>query len=95
MAKQAESVRATIFNCWLVPDCIDFDPWIGVFENQDVSHHDLGRRIAFAFEAVQWDDAIVGASRGPDHKNIGPGWRYVLVAKVRTVGEAMKAMAEH
>jgi hypothetical protein len=72
----------------------DGETWIGVFENQDLGHRDMGRRIAIPYDRAQWEKAAIGKDRAPDHGSIGLGWRYVLIAKCKTVEEAETAMAD-
>lgn len=66
----------------------DGSTWIGVFENQDLGHRDLGRRIALAYDDAFDDQAAIGKTHAPDRRETGPGWRYLLVAKLRDAGEA-------
>jgi len=74
-----------------------------VFQNQDLGHSDLGRKIAMPFPQAVWNGAheaghlppgINVASHAPDHTSIGLGWRYLLIRKCRTVEDAVAAMAE-
>lgn len=76
------------FQRWLE----DGKSWIGIFENHDLGHHDLGRRVAFQYDESQWDKAERNSCRAPDHNAIGLGWRYELVAKCRTADAALKEM---
>lgn len=71
----------------------DPDPgdWVGIFENQDLGHPDLGMRIAGLYGADQWDLAEVGKTTGPDGIH-GLGWRYILAAKTRTFDEALEEL---
>jgi hypothetical protein len=62
---------------------------IGVFENKDLGHRDVGRRIALPYEAKDLDQAELGKAQAPDSAIIGFGWRYLLVAKCSTVDEAL------
>ena len=68
--------------------------WVGVFENHDLGHYDIGRRFAAPYDADQWDRAVVGKTNGPDNQETGLGWRYLLVAKCRTAAEVKAAMLE-
>lgn len=79
-----EKVRAT-YTRWLA----DGTTWIGMFENHDLGHRDVGHRISLAFDDSQFDAGIVGTTRAPDRQDIGLGWRYILIAKLRTVDEAV------
>lgn len=65
--------------------------WVGVFENHDLGHRDLGRKIAFVFGAEQRANAELGKTRAPDTP-VGLGWRYLLVAIAETPQEAKEAM---
>lgn len=84
----SETERDT-FARWLS----DGETWIGVFENHDLSHPDRGRRVALAFDNATKGEAKVGTSRAPDHRTIGLGWRYLLVAICTTPEEALAALA--
>jgi hypothetical protein len=84
------------FTRWLA----DGRTWIGVFQNHDLGHHDVGRRIAVPFDTRR---KLLGArlplqSPAPDHltrkTGLGPGWRYLLVAKADTVDAAIAALKE-
>ena len=99
----------------------DGQTWIGVFENRDPGHPDMGRRIAMPFdvkdlatartrgEATALNRAWVAEHRevtvippseiqhpshAPEEAVKGLGWRYLLIAKVRTVDEAEALMSE-
>lgn len=87
-----ETTRAT-FERWLS----DGSTWIGVFENKDLSHPEVGRRIAVPYDDSLLDQVRVGATRGPDGWDTrgvshGPGWRYILVAVERTADAALRAL---
>ena len=86
------------FRRWLA----DGTSWIGVFENQALDSLNRGQRVALQFDDSFWDVANLG-SRCPDI-NVPPvngiGWKWLLVAKCKTVAEAMKEVygdevAEH
>jgi hypothetical protein len=81
-----ETSRDT-FARWLA----DGSSWIGIFENHDLGHFDLGRRIALPYDMELFDRAEL-KMRAPDHKSIGLGWRYLLVAKCQTVTSALAQM---
>ena len=87
MATGEETTRET-FTRWLK----DGETWIGVFENQDLGHRDLGRRVALPFDVAKFDAAVLGLTGAPDHASIGLGWRYVLKVKTRNVDEALTAL---
>jgi len=92
-ATQAETVEQT-FARWLE----DGDTAIGVFENMELGHHDLGRRVAFPYAKAQLDDLgddnpAIGILQAPDHASIGLGWRYRLVAVALDVETALLALA--
>ena len=72
----------------------DSGDWVGVFENHDLGHYDIGRRFGAVYGAEQWDAAVIGRTNGPDNAETGLGWRYLLVAKCRTAVEAKEAMAD-
>lgn len=63
----------------------DGTTWLGVFENHDLGHYDIGKRCCFPFstEDGSFDKAIVGETRAPDGKHIGLGWRYLLAYKTK------------
>lgn len=70
----------------------DGKTWIGVFQNQDLGHPQVGRRMALPFaDDVYWT-STVGQTKAPDTVTVGLGWRYVLIAKCRTVDEAQAAL---
>jgi hypothetical protein len=48
------------FTRWLS----DGSTWIGVFENQDLGHPDVGRRIALPYDDALFEQATVGKSDG-------------------------------
>lgn len=83
----AQETQRETFERWLS----DGTTWIGVFENQDLGHSRLGDRISVPYDSTQWDGGVIGVSRAPDRAAIGPGWRWILVAKVRTVEDAVAA----
>ena len=68
--------------------------WVGVFENADLGHRDLGARVGFMFDADQWRRARIGQSTAPDRPSYGLGWRYVLVAKCMTPVEAIAELED-
>ena len=73
------------FERWLS----DGTTFVGVFENHDLGHCDVGLRVAFPYDISQWDSAIVGQSRAPDTAQFGFGWRYVLIGKCKNADEAL------
>jgi len=75
---------------WL-DDPADPGDWVGVFENHDLGHPDLGARFALLYGAEQWDAAEVGKTHGPD-TSLGLGWRYILIGKFRDADDAIEAM---
>lgn len=79
------------FEHWLA----DGHSWIGVFENQDANDPKYHQRVAFCFHMNGWHRGVIGKSRGPRNRRIGSGERYVLVAKAKTVEEAVKALGQH
>lgn len=83
-----ETTRET-FTRWLK----DGTTWIGIFENQDLSHYDLGRRVARPYDDSVFDKATINLSGCADHASIGLGWRYVLKVKTRDVDEALGQLA--
>lgn len=62
--------------------------WIGGFENSDLGHPDIGRRILVPFDIPQ-EMAEIGKSRAPDNPEIGLGWRWVLGLITKDVDEAV------
>jgi len=89
-ATKPETTRET-FARWLA----DGETWIGIFENQDLGHYDIGRRVARPYDVSTWDKAIVGLSGCADHATIGLGWRYVLKLKTKDLDAALAALAEN
>lgn len=76
---------------------------ICVFENHDLGHYDMGRRVAIPFApelAIQFNvtghlpTGVSMATQAPDNATIGLGWRYLLVARCSTVDDAMAVMDE-
>ena len=86
-----QDAARVMFTSWLA----DGSSWVGVFQNQDLGHPDAGRKIALCYDDSQFYGMGVGQARAPDHADIGLGWRYRLIAKCRTVEEAMDAMDEN
>lgn len=84
----ANSEMRIKLNQWLS----DGQAWVGVFENHDLGSPDVGRRVAMAFDIAQFDVATLGM-RAPDTRTL-IGWRYGLVAKCKTVEEALTEMRE-
>ncbi len=82
---EREAVVREIYARWLS----DGQSWIGVFENHDLGHPLVGHRVSFQFDLAQLTSAVIGQTRGPDHKEYGLGWRYLLIAKALTVDEAV------
>lgn len=72
----------------------DGDTWVGVFENKELGPS-LGHRFAlpFALSDGSFDKVEVGKSRAPDTR-FYIGWRYILVAKCKTVDEVMALIEE-
>ena len=85
--RASESVEQ-VFTRWLA----DGQTWIGVFENHDLGHRDLGRRVAFSFDVSQLHTVTLQQTRCVDHPSIGLGWRYLLVAQCHTVQDALRAL---
>lgn len=81
--------KEAIFGRWLS----DGKSWVGVFQNIELGHPEGGSKIAFCYDAAQFDAAKINETQAPDGQH-GLGWRYRLVAKCRTVLEAMEAMEE-
>ena len=77
-------LNTAMFEKWLA----DGETWIGIFENHDLGHYDIGRRIAMSFDDSLWDKAELKKTRSPDHKAIGFGWRYLLICRTHDVAEA-------
>jgi hypothetical protein len=72
----------------------DGDTWLGVFENHDFGHPDMGRKAIFPFPLsdVSWEVAKEGETRAPDGKSIGFGWRYILILKTKDAKQAVRAL---
>lgn len=72
----------------------DGDTWLGVFENHDLGHPDMGRRCIFPFSLSDgsWEAAKEGETRAPDGKSIGMGWRYLLIIKTKDPVEAVNSL---
>ncbi len=69
----------------------DNDTVVGVFQNKDLGHPDIGRKVAFPYAAALGDEmrTKIGRMSAPDHEAIGLGWRYKLVSVADTVQEAL------
>lgn len=87
MTTRREAARVT-FTRWLS----DGQTAIGIFENKDLTHPDLGRRVAFPFAASMSDTLAVGKTFAPDNPETGLGWRYILVQIATDADEALAAM---
>jgi hypothetical protein len=78
MSKRIFQVRAPEarekFQTWLVRGDA-----VGVFENEDLGHYNLGHLIFVPLTAEEQGRCTVGQTRGPDGQ-YGPGWRYLLKA---------------
>lgn len=72
----------------------DGDTTACVFENKDLGHPQIGRRVAFPYTKANAEAMAIGTSRAPDSSLYGLGWRYILVARCNTVEEAMAALDE-
>lgn len=69
----------------------DGESWIGVFQNHDLGHSQFGQRIALCFDVKVWDKGEIGKTKAPD-TSYGPGFRFILKAKCKTVAEAQAAL---
>jgi hypothetical protein len=80
------------FKKWLS----DGKTWIGIFENLleegSEANYSRAERFAMPFDDDLWDAAKIREMKAPDTPQFGTGWRYLLIAKVRTVEEALAAM---
>ena len=88
--KVTETSIDEVIDRWF--DSANAGDWVGVFENHDLGHPDLGRRFAAFYDQDEWDRAELMRTTGPD-SSIGLGWRYLLVAKLRTPQAAKAAMS--
>ena len=72
----------------------DPDTWVGIFENHDLGHPQVGLRCAFPFRISDGslDKAEVNKTRAPDGRTIGLGWRYLLVAKCKDADATLIAL---
>jgi hypothetical protein len=69
--------------------------WVGVFENNDLGHRDLGTKMGLLYDQSEWDKAVVGKTIGPDTAEFGLGWRYILIAKSESAAGAKCAMRRY
>ncbi len=83
-----EESPAARFERWFA----DGDTTACVFENKDLGHRDIGRRIVLPYTKEAAAGMAIGTSRAPDMAAIGLGWRYVLVARCTTPAEALAAL---
>lgn len=67
---------------------------VGVFQNKDLGHIEIGRKVAMPFDSDDFQKAKIGETRCPDNPTIGLGWRYILIAKCDTLEEVVDAMKE-
>lgn len=74
----------------------DGDTWVGVFENKDLSHPDIGRRCAVPYDISSWSAAVVGQTRASEFiRRMGMiPWQYILVEKCKTVDEVINSLKE-
>lgn len=70
----------------------DGKSFVAVYENVNLGHPQLGRRICCAYALKDHEELVVGKTTAPDLPGNGPGWRYVLKEKCLTAQTAMKAM---
>ena len=73
----------------------DGDTTVCVFENKDLGHSQVGRRIALPYSKADAEAMAIGTSRAPDITSVGLGWRYILVGRARTPEEVTDLLAEH
>ena len=64
----------------------DGDTVVCVFENKDLGHYDIGRRIALPYTKAIAESVAIGTSRAPD-SDVGLGWRYILVGRAHSPEE--------
>lgn len=71
------------------------DTWVGVFENHDLGHPNVGHCFAIPFRLSDgsFEQAEIGKTRAPD-TSLYIGWRYILIAKCKTVDEVMQRISE-
>lgn len=68
--------------------------WLGVFENHDLGHPDIGRKVGFMFPVEQWGQVELGRTQAPDNAATGLGWRYLLVSMCKTADEGIAAWGD-
>ena len=76
------------FKRWLS----DGTSWIAVFENKALDSGGAGHRIALCYDIQDYDKATIGRDRAPDTR-LTTGWKYILIAKCKTVDEALEMMS--
>jgi len=86
----SEETRLQTFERWLS----DGDTFIGIFQNHALDSARCGHKIAMPFSMEQWDGAVIGKTRAPDHKSIGLGWKYLLMWKSTDAEDALSCMEE-
>ena len=72
----------------------DGETFIGVFENKDLGHPELGHRIMLPYEDALFEAAILGKTTPPDMPYIGLGWRYLMVCKTRSSESAVCSLMD-
>ena len=72
----------------------DGDTTVCVFENKDLGHRDLGRRIALPYSKADAEAMAIGTSRAPDSPHAGIGWRYILVGRAHSPEEVDALLKE-
>jgi len=75
------SATTKTFQRWL-----DRGDLVGVFENHDLGHVDVGRLVFVPLTPSESVDALAGRMHAPDTAGIGMGWRYVCVAAEPSLG---------
>ena len=58
---------------------VDDGDLVGIYENKDLGHPDVGRRIAFVYNGPVICFAKIGETKCHDGEH-GLGWRYILIA---------------
>ena len=67
---------------------------VGVFQNKDLGHPQVGRKVAIPYDYDDLQEAEIGKTTCHDTAELGLGWRYILIAKCQTLQEVVDAMQE-
>ena len=70
---------------------VDDGDLIGIYENHDLGHPDVGRRIAFVYNGPVIAFAKIGTTKCHDGEH-GLGWRYILITVTGDIEHAARVL---